>query len=220
MKIFLHLYLKIFPKGFLGKVHPPSILSFNKPVYFLLKIFLCLKCKIFLCLKWKKFLYSKFKKKFPRVSRQSASDPPFCLLSKLWFFATKEQKPLLWGRKGDFLQRNRVFFATKEQKPVLWASYFLLKIFLCLELKIYLYLELKAFSKGFSAECTQLSILPFVEAVYFLQRKSRNLYCATENVTFCNEIRLNLCPHGLQQLTQYFKSQFVQQIILEYVLQN
>ena len=36
------------------------------------------------------------------------------------------------------------------------------------------------------------SILPFVETVYFLQRKSRNLYCGREKVTFCNKIRLNL----------------------------
>ena len=49
---------------------------------------------------------------FPTVSPRSAPNPfsilPF--VETVYFFARKEQKPLLWERKGDFLQQNQVKF--------------------------------------------------------------------------------------------------------------
>ena len=40
------------------------------------------------------------------------------------FFATKEQKRLLWGRKGDFLQRNQVKFVPLKAPAGQLTQYF------------------------------------------------------------------------------------------------
>ena len=78
--------------------------------------------------------------------------------------------------------------------------FLLLKIFLCLESNISIFriedisiFRIENISQGFLGRVHPTSILPFVEAMYFLQLKSRNVYCGAERVTFCNKIRLNLC---------------------------